>query len=240
MSQSVTVPGLTRWSHGDKRDLSRRRPETRRSLRGPLRVHLRIAGDHRRSRSRDAKTPSSSNALCRQCEGSELQKRRGGACFRCRYAHFASQARKNEEIRKRNADRRSVSCPHQRVRFAPRECRLAPTLRCGRARLSAFHHGSSLGTIHRQGAASGHASGDLAERRSCCVPLPGEEPTQFMRALPAPTCPFIVQRAPRGPVRSAGMLMPEAARERIATPRAGTALAPTFGMPPEGVLASEI
>ncbi len=34
--------------------------------------------------------------------------------------------------------------------------------------------------------------------------------------------------------------MPETARERIATPPAGTALAPTSGMPPDGVLASEI
>jgi hypothetical protein len=34
--------------------------------------------------------------------------------------------------------------------------------------------------------------------------------------------------------------MPEAARERSASPPAGTALAPTSGMPPEGVLASEI
>ena len=32
--------------------------------------------------------------------------------------------------------------PHQRVRRAPRRSRLAPTLRCGRARLSAFHHGA--------------------------------------------------------------------------------------------------
>jgi hypothetical protein len=31
--------------------------------------------------------------------------------------------------------------PHQRVRLAPRIDRLAPALRCGRARLSAFHHG---------------------------------------------------------------------------------------------------
>ncbi len=34
--------------------------------------------------------------------------------------------------------------------------------------------------------------------------------------------------------------MPEAARERSASPPAGTALAPTCGMPPEGVLAGEI
>jgi hypothetical protein len=77
--------------------------------------------------------------------------------------------------RKRNADRRSISCPHQRVRLAPRECRLAPTPRCGRARLSAFHHGSGLESIPSLGAASGHASGDVAERRSVTVPLPGAE-----------------------------------------------------------------
>jgi hypothetical protein len=32
--------------------------------------------------------------------------------------------------------------PHQRVRRAPRRDRLAPTHRCGRARLPAFHHGA--------------------------------------------------------------------------------------------------
>ncbi len=144
-----------------------------------------------------------------------------------------------KKIRKRNADRRSVSCPHQRVRFAPRECRLAPTLRCGRARLSAFHHGSALGSIHPQGAASGHASWDVAERRSCSRPLPGAEPTQFVRALPAP---HLSQSSEHLAAQSVvlGWLMPEAARERSASPPAGTALAPTFGMPPEGVLASEI
>jgi hypothetical protein len=51
-----------------------------------------------------------------------------------------------------------------------------------------------------------------------------------------PPSPVPVQRAPRSRVCSARTLMPEAARERFAKPPAGTALAPTFGMPPEGVL----
>jgi hypothetical protein len=43
-----------------------------------------------------------------------------------------------------------------------------------------------------------------------------------------PPSPVPVQRAPRGLVRSAKRLMPEAARERFASPPAGTALAPMY------------
>ncbi len=57
------------------------------------------------------------------------------------------------------------------------------------------------------------------------IPRQEAEPTQFVRGVTRPNL-SLVQRAPRGPVRSAGMLMPKAARERIAKPRAGTALAP--------------
>ena len=51
-----------------------------------------------------------------------------------------------------------------------------------------------------------------------------------------PQKPVPVQRAPRGPVRSAGRLMPKAARVRLANPPAGAALAPCAGVPPARVL----
>jgi len=56
------------------------------------------------------------------------------------------------------------------------------------------------------------------------VPLPGQHRRSCCGRYPPSPVP--VQRAPRGPVRSAGRLMPETARVRIVTPPAGTALAP--------------
>jgi hypothetical protein len=47
--------------------------------------------------------------------------------------------------------------------------------------------------------------------------------------------PVPVQRAPRRPVIVPAGRIPEAARERIANPPAGTAPAPSSGLPPEGV-----
>src|ERR1700691_582177 len=54
-------------------------------------------------------------------------------------------------------------------------------------------------------------------------------------ALPTPTCPSPVN-APHAPAVMPVGLIPEVARERIVTPRAGTALDPSSGIPPEGVL----
>jgi hypothetical protein len=64
-------------------------------------------------------------------------------------------------------------------------------------------------------AASGHASWDAADSG-----------LSFKRTLPTPACPSPAN-APRTP--TAGRLMPKAARERVASPRAGTALAPQSG-----------
>jgi hypothetical protein len=71
---------------------------------------------------------------------------------------------KKERKKRKEAERRQtqyfMSAPAGAV--APRECRLAPTLRCGRARLSAFHHGSCLGSNSiPKGSASGQASWDV-------------------------------------------------------------------------------
>jgi hypothetical protein len=64
----------------------------------------------------------------------------------------------------------------------------------------------------------------VAERRSLDPPSGGRSARSLCGCYPPEPVP--VQRAPRGPVRSAGMLMPKAARERFAIPPAGTALAP--------------
>ena len=57
------------------------------------------------------------------------------------------------------------------------------------------------------------------------IPRQGEDPHAVIAGVTRPNLSH-VQRAPRVPVRSAGRLMPEAARERFASPPAGTALAP--------------
>jgi hypothetical protein len=85
-----------------------------------------------------------------------------------------------------------------------------------RARLSAFHHGSCQGL---------HLLTQLQAR------LPG---TRFGRALPAVSCPSPVA-APHAPAVVPESMMPKAARVRSANPPAGTALAPSSGLPPEGV-----
>ena len=65
--------------------------------------------------------------------------------------------------RKRNAGRRSISCPARKRRAGrATERRLAPPSACGRARLPAFHHGSRQRDFVAQGSASGQASRDLA------------------------------------------------------------------------------
>ena len=88
----------------------------------------------------------------------------------------------------------------------------------GCARLSAFHRGS------RQGAFAPFAQ--LQAR------LPGTRSQDALagRALPVPTCPS-PGNAPPAPAVVPASMMPEAARERIANPRAGTALAPSSGLP---------
>ncbi len=125
--------------------------------------------------------------------------------------------RKNgrKKKRKRNAGRRIVQPAVLLAR--PRIQQDAHVYRRSTAVLT-------LGTAHPKGPAPGHASGDLAERRSLDPPS-GGDPHAVCAGVTRPHL-SLVQRAPRGPVRSAGMLMPKAARERFTTPPAGTALAP--------------
>ena len=75
--------------------------------------------------------------------------------------------------------------PHQRVRRAPRRSRLAPTLRCGRARLSAFHHGTCGGEPTPPLSSRTHFPGPGRSAR----PRWFERSRAFSRALPAPSCP---------------------------------------------------
>jgi hypothetical protein len=83
-----------------------------------------------------------------------------------------------ERKKKKEAERRQTQClmsPCQRARLRATKCRLAPTLRCGRARLSAFHRGSALESVPSLGAAPGHASGDLELAPILSIPIPGAE-----------------------------------------------------------------
>src|SRR5437588_10939005 len=83
------------------------------------------------------------------------------------------------------------------------------------AHLSAFHHGSRpKESFIARDSASGQASWDVAGTRFAYP---------FERALPAPACPSPARIA--HPSRSARGLMPKAARARVASPPAGTALA---------------
>jgi len=113
--------------------------------------------------------------------------------------------------RRREAERRQTRVTNRRI------------LRCGahpagRARLSAFHHGSHLREY-------------LIPKARLQARLPG---TWSERALPAFACPSPGMHLPsRSSCREADT---QAARERTANPPAGTAPAPPFGLPPEGVL----
>jgi hypothetical protein len=68
-------------------------------------------------------------------------------------------------------------------------------------------------------AAPGQASWDVAGTCDLLLPFPGEERTQLVRALPAPTCPSPVA-APHRPLVVAVRMMPKAARERSVSFRA--------------------
>ena len=81
------------------------------------------------------------------------------------------------------------------------------------------------GISHRPGATSGHASWDVGLAPNLSHP-PSEGRSLRSFCGRYPPSPVPVQRAPRSLVCSARTLMPEAARERLATPPAGTALAP--------------
>jgi hypothetical protein len=197
--------------------------------------------------------PSLANAVHVKRELSGARGKEGVVpAFRCAYARFAKPslrgakrrsnpgprhctgllrfARNDENKRKRNADRRMVS-----------SCRAADTAahpaRC--AHLSAFHRGSCQREISSPRLCFRPCFLGRGGAPTCDSPFRGQHRTQFVRVLPA-TDLSQSSEAPRAPVRSAGRLMPEAARERIAIPPAGTALAPIPRLASEaGPLVSE-
>ena len=121
---------------------------------------------------------------------------------------------KNE--RKWNADRRCNPT-----------CRAAGTAAppAGGARLSASHRGSDP----RESSSQGLCLRPCFLGRGISVdpvvdPLPGQHRRSFCGRYPPSPVP--VQRAPRAPVVLPAGMMPKAARERLAIPPAGTALAP--------------
>ncbi len=144
-------------------------------------------------------------------ESGAIRKRRGGAClFAARYAHLAKS--KKEAERRQTHWSYMPCCWHGRAPSRRRTSIGVPPRLCPR-------------DCPPKGPTSGHASGDLAERRPVGIPLPGAGTNAVVAGVTRPHL-SLVQRAPRGPVRNAGMLMPKAARERFTTPPAGTALAP--------------
>jgi hypothetical protein len=112
---------------------------------------------------------------------------------------------RKRKIRRRNADRRNALLPWRRAR---------PRLQAAGAHLSAFHRGSrpKESFIARDSALN------------FCFLGPG---LSVECALPTPAYPIPASRSRPGP--SAEGLMPNAARERVASSPAGTALAPQSG-----------
>jgi len=100
-----------------------------------------------------------------------------------------------------------------------------------RARLSAFHRGSFVRRRNAPVQLIGERSD--AVLRAAMARLPGNAAatiTLLGGRLPTPAYPSPVE-APHGPVIVPVSMMPRAARERIVTPPAGTALAPSSGVP---------
>ena len=129
---------------------------------------------------------------------------------------------------RRSAGRRKRNRPHHTNR-----CRHLPALRAQRAPRTIRLHESP-------------ASGALAFRRSTAALAVVSRPRLFdfrpgflgcgsLRALPALACPSPAA-APRAPAVIPADMMPEAARERFASPPAGTALAPLSGSHLESAL----
>ncbi len=116
--------------------------------------------------------------------------------------------------RKRNADRRKF--PTCRAAARPRIVGDAHAYRRPTAALAK----GSLSSLRRD---PGHASWDVAERRSVGDPLAGQIGRRFCGCYPPQN---LSQSSEHLAFRSLvpELLMPEAARERVATPPAGTAL----------------
>ena len=119
--------------------------------------------------------------------------------------------RTKKKKRKRNADRRVQ--PTSASRDAAR-------VQAGRARLSAFHHGSYRQGFRPWAQLQARLPGTWQDVRSCKLAPTGERRSRVLtRALPAPACPS-PGNAPPGPVIVPVSMMPEAARVRSVSFRA--------------------
>ena len=104
----------------------------------------------------------------------------------------------------------------------------------GAARLSASHCGSGQGDSWSPRPGTRPCfRGAVRSVRSCtAAPTGRRRPHAFPRVLPAPEkrtyCPRTASTSHAG--RCAGRMMPDAARERVTNPPAGTALAPFQGV----------
>ncbi len=127
---------------------------------------------------------------------------------------FADACNDKQTQRKRNADRRKF--PTCRAAARPRIVGDAHAYRRPTAALAK----GSLSSLRRD---PGHASWDVAERRSVGDPLAGQIGRRFCGCYPPQN---LSQSSEHLAFRSLvpELLMPEAARERVATPPAGTAL----------------
>ena len=148
------------------------------------------------------------------------------------FASLRHCQQREEQERRQNADRRVTNCCTCR-----RSARFAGALACRRSTAALARE-----TAGPQGSASGHASGD-SPGRSILYGRPnrGAEILRFSTGITRAgktnetNCPRTVSTSHAG--RSAGGLMPDAARDRVVSPPAGTALAPLSVLPSaEGVL----
>jgi hypothetical protein len=161
-----------------------------------------LADERRRSRNACAR-PSLANAATVKARREWRDgKRRGGACLLlCAYARFAIPWVSLPPSHEASADRslnpgyenKGSGTPTDAVVLVP--CcwhgRASSRRRSAeRARLSAFHHGSGPGEISSQGPCSRPRFLGLGiGADAVTIPIPGAEPTRFLRALPAFTCP---------------------------------------------------
>ena len=129
----------------------------------------------------------------------------------------------NPGRKQREAERRETRSQHPRLAGARRALRSALASRRPTAALARE-------TVGPQGSASGHASGEQSGAFSPVRPLqPGSgDLALFHGRYPRRTVRPTASTSRAGPI--AGRMMPNAARERVTSPPAGTALAPSQGV----------
>jgi len=147
-----------------------------------------------------------------------------------RFARHLPRCAGEDRKKKKEAERRQtqvkLSAPAGAGRATERSTRADPPLRARSpvgVPLTALRNGLSPVNARLQA----RLPGTWPERRSVTSSLRRQNRTQLMRALPAPICPSPVD-APHGALVVASRMMPKAARVRVITPPAGTALAPAF------------